>query len=515
MVEETAYEKLFRWTQQECRSFNKDFPEVNLLLKSAMKALRPRGVLYQSCIDELVQIRRQSLVRSFLEALTRGGPGGTPKPIELHAHDPLRYVGDMLAWLHQSAAGDRELFEVMFDVKRENVRLYTLSPLASDASESGNGEDMSDDEQLIVTILDNSIEGLCRPLKVRVEQVLVSQPDPSIAYKIGNLIQFYSGVIYKVLGRESQLAGVLRELRELSYRVFFDLLNSWGAKVLRDVDTPSMDLLPSPAVKETLNMMKVVLSTYDESLLTSNRSISSPKPIPSSGNDETTSSTNEIEAILKAILDPLIQMSIMGAAKLDARFMTTGMTSPNNVNDQLPSPMHDQIVASLEGAIYMVNCLHTIQMALSVYPFTSTRVEVIETQIEAYVDVLVREQYGFITEQSGLMMILEAMKMYQQGSANTDSPLSLVTGLDATSLKSALTQFDQFLITVTLDVSSTLARIMSSRVVHVVSQRGFKMFLEAYKKLYEAVMDPSNKYEFPSTLMTRTVEEVETLIGVE
>ena len=24
---------------------------------------------------------------------------GKPKPIELHAHDPIRYVGDMLAWV--------------------------------------------------------------------------------------------------------------------------------------------------------------------------------------------------------------------------------------------------------------------------------------------------------------------------------------------------------------------------------------------------------------------------------
>lgn len=36
------------------------------------------------------------------------GPGGTPRPIELHSHDPLRYVGDMLAWLHQAAATEKE-----------------------------------------------------------------------------------------------------------------------------------------------------------------------------------------------------------------------------------------------------------------------------------------------------------------------------------------------------------------------------------------------------------------------
>ena len=46
-------------------------------------------------------MRHNTLFRRFISALTRGGPGGLPRPIEVHAHDPLRYVGDMLGWLHQ------------------------------------------------------------------------------------------------------------------------------------------------------------------------------------------------------------------------------------------------------------------------------------------------------------------------------------------------------------------------------------------------------------------------------
>jgi hypothetical protein len=49
-------------------------------------------------VDEYCTARRSIVVRSFLDALTVGGPHGTPRPMELHAHDPPRYVGDMLAW---------------------------------------------------------------------------------------------------------------------------------------------------------------------------------------------------------------------------------------------------------------------------------------------------------------------------------------------------------------------------------------------------------------------------------
>ena len=41
------------------------------------------------------------------------GPNGTPRPIELHSHDPLRYVGDMLAWLHQAIASEREHIQAL------------------------------------------------------------------------------------------------------------------------------------------------------------------------------------------------------------------------------------------------------------------------------------------------------------------------------------------------------------------------------------------------------------------
>jgi conserved oligomeric Golgi complex subunit 6 len=44
-------------------------------------------------------------------------------PIELHAHDPLRYVGDMLAWVRQSIAAEREFLESLFGLKSDRRML--------------------------------------------------------------------------------------------------------------------------------------------------------------------------------------------------------------------------------------------------------------------------------------------------------------------------------------------------------------------------------------------------------
>lgn len=60
-------------------------------------------------LDEYCANRRTALVGSFIDALTLGEPiGGTPNPIEMHAHDHKRYVGDMLAWLHQAIPIEKE-----------------------------------------------------------------------------------------------------------------------------------------------------------------------------------------------------------------------------------------------------------------------------------------------------------------------------------------------------------------------------------------------------------------------
>ncbi|KAG6841102.1 hypothetical protein H0H93_004354 [Arthromyces matolae] len=87
---------------------------------------------------------------SFINALTRGGPSGLPRPIELHAHDPLRYIGDMLAWVHQAVAAERELLEALFAVK--NDKRMVGSVRVFDAN--------SEEEEWIKELMDLSVTKL-------------------------------------------------------------------------------------------------------------------------------------------------------------------------------------------------------------------------------------------------------------------------------------------------------------------------------------------------------------------
>ena len=122
-----AYERLYWWAQTTCRGLSHQSPDHPAMLSVAMRALKDRAVLFEFALTELGNARHSAVVRGFIDALTRGGPGGTPKPMELHAHDPIRYVSDMLAWVHQGAAWGCDL------VGKLNAELlpYRASPACS------------------------------------------------------------------------------------------------------------------------------------------------------------------------------------------------------------------------------------------------------------------------------------------------------------------------------------------------------------------------------------------------
>lgn len=104
----------------------------------------------------LSETRQATLLSSFITALTRGGPSGLPRPIELHAHDPMRYVGDMLAWVHQAIAAEREFLESLFGLKGDGRMVGSVR----------NFEGKGEEEEWIQELMDLAVGKLCVPLKV-------------------------------------------------------------------------------------------------------------------------------------------------------------------------------------------------------------------------------------------------------------------------------------------------------------------------------------------------------------
>jgi hypothetical protein len=101
-----------------------------------------------------------------------------PRPIEVHAPDPQRYVGDMLGWLHQAMAGEKELVGALLG--EPAVRALPAPPTSAaedgsvgegggdggEGAENGDGEEEEDELADPSQVLDRILDGVCRPFKV-------------------------------------------------------------------------------------------------------------------------------------------------------------------------------------------------------------------------------------------------------------------------------------------------------------------------------------------------------------
>uniref|UniRef100_A0A4X2LCK1 Conserved oligomeric Golgi complex subunit 6 n=1 Tax=Vombatus ursinus TaxID=29139 RepID=A0A4X2LCK1_VOMUR len=441
LLQETSYERLYRWAQSECRTLTQESCDIAPVLTQAMEALQDRPVLYKYTLDEFGTARRSTVVRGFIDALTRGGPAGTPRPIEMHSHDPLRYVGDMLAWLHQATASEKEHLETL-------LKMVTIQGV----------------EENIQEIVGHITEGVCRPLKVRIEQVIVAEPGAVLLYKISNLLKFYHHTISGIVGNSATtLLTTIEEMHLLSKKIFFNSLSLHASKLMDKVELPPPDLGPSSALSQTLALLREVLASHDSSVV----------PLDARQAD--------FVQVLSCVLDPLLQMCTVSASNLGTADMAT----------------------------FMVNSLYMMKTTLALFEFTDKRLEMLQFQIEAHLDTLINEQASYVLTRAGLSYIYNTVQQHklEQG------PLANLPSLDSVSLKAAMVQFDRYLSAPDNLLMPQLNFFLSATVKEQIIKQSTELVCRAYSELYTAVMNPANEYKDPETILHRSPQQVRTLLS--
>jgi len=195
--------------------------------------------------------------------------------------------------------------------------------------------------------------------KIRVEQVLVSQHD-TILYKISNLIKFYEYTIKSRINENSGLITTLDEMYTLSYKMFLNSLNIHATRLLEKVtkyyifselqilsntgilflktEPPGYDLMPSDDFRKTLELIKDIFDSYNNSVVTLD------------------SKKDDYTQILDCIIEPMIQMCSLSAINLPV----------------------------IDMAVYMINSIYTIYTMLSLYEYTDQKLEKLEAQVNIF-----------------------------------------------------------------------------------------------------------------------------------
>jgi len=433
LYQERALERLYRWTQVQCRN-SVDSSEGNVLLTQAITCLQDRPVLLKYVIDEYCTARKAVVVRSFLDALTVGGLHGTPRPMELHAHDPPRYVGDMLAWLHQMTPTEKESAHSLL-----------------------KGCDKSDVNELVKSALSNITEGLCRPLRLRLEQIISADIGPSVLHTLVGLIRFYLNTVEQVVG-DSPLVETLTEMYALYHHTFLSTLELHVCRLLEKTQPPNQDLSPSNGVNLLLNLLRDVLS----------------------GGHITDAQANDMTNVVNRVVDPLLQYIENAASRLPA----------------------------IDQSAYTLNCIYQIHSSLSLYEYVDIKLESLQSLMENQIAVLSTEQATSLIHSLGLGSVCSILQ-----NKASEEVMSNIPGMDPASLHSFLMKLDALLSSPEALQLPQWRLLISGTQRKTIQRKALDAVLSIYSQLYEAVHNPINCYENPSSLMPSSPDQVRALLA--
>ncbi|KAF8176766.1 oligomeric complex COG6-domain-containing protein [Pholiota molesta] len=446
---EDGYEKIVRYCSTEFRQIGRDSQlEVNSGMKQAVFRLRKRPELLTEALTSLSETRQATLLSSFIAALTRGGPSGYPRPIELHAHDPMRYVGDMLAWVHQAIAAEREFLESLFGLKSDGRMVGSVRNFTS----------KNEEEEWIHELMDLAVGKLCVPLKVRVQQTIRSQESSIVSYKIANLLQFYLMTMRRTIGEQALLSTTLKEITDVAYKVFYDSIETQSHALSRthfDLEDPS--LTPPHAILDHAQILREVMQVYQSSLL------------GTEDEDEINAGFNQV---LDIMIDPVVQMCITNSEeKMKAR------------------PRWD-------GQVFILNCLCYLQSVLSAFEFTTQKQTEIQKIINQKITLLTDEHSDNVLRDAGLWEVVETCK-----TRVTDEPLSRLPSTQPADLQRALQRFSVWLSGLDVVHSPRLSHLTVQKLHTQIHQGALVLLAKMYKVICEEVKKPANRYEAASTLL--------------
>jgi len=478
---EDAYEKLYRFVHAQCGPLdvdaNADNDEMSAhLLRESIRSLRARPVLLKYCADEVGAARRAVLVQRFVNALSKGGPGGVPKPIELHAHDVLRYTNDMLAWIHQALASEKELMYRLFgaDDEQDSKDFGKSSSLSSsqqpmdetvmashlgvgdgtdETAKSGSKEDSSaviaGQTGISNKVLNTIFDALCRPFRVRFEQALEPLPPVVTLYKLASLLEFYASTMRGLLGENSAFPDMLLECNTVAMYAFF---SSWKLKMDEFKSSGARvhdDLSPPLAVQQSMARLSEIMNTLDTSLA------------PAEARE------SQINAVVEVILLPLQKLCVAMASR------------------SLPA---------IDQSIFLCNCVDALRSPLASYAFAANRFQKLTQEADSYIESYTELAAMAVLRRCGLVDRLKRLEACAE-----DTPLSCIPGMDLESLSISMKNFYSMVFgsgAVSLDVLSPpkVNLIQNIRMRNRAKSVVADLVAQAHESLYHAILDPKNEY---------------------
>ena len=400
---ESGYERLYRYVRSQATQLTSLPTELNAPVISALALLRSMPVYYNECMTEVAQAHRLAVIQRFMAALSRGE--GRARPIDVHAHDAVRYVSELLKWVEGAVRSEKDFIEqLMALIDQQQATLTTATPAPTSASAATTPASSSSSTS---ALLSSIFEGLARLLRTRIEQALLTQPTPDTSFRLYTLLATASLPLFTLLPADTALLTTIRSLIDTARINFFDTVRKQSERLLHNRLVPPSDLSPPPVLVEALTQLNSILSAGSAS------SAAAASASAAAGG----AANVEMAPVLAALLDPILGALTQSAAQLPAD----------------------------EQAVYAINCLHAVLSVLRRYESARGRSEMSSLELDAEVEKLVGVQYDTVMDKCGMKTVIERIRTIKQQRSSTAAapfaPLSTVDGLGEAAVRQAVGGF--------------------------------------------------------------------------
>ncbi|KAL7570963.1 hypothetical protein ACA910_002590 [Epithemia clementina (nom. ined.)] len=582
--QEQAFERLYHWLQshlqlfaiqpvsasQQSQSFNTkrvafendptnedpdsmDQALQHPFIQAALYTLRHVPAFYRHMLELIASRRRQEETRIFLLALT-SGYNGMP-PLERLAHDPVAYVGDMLAFAFRSLSMEADVAMTIVHFAQQQQKHGEESDQKND---EGDGIADADEKQQEVNhaaadstfedytaekpltgaeILSTIMSGMARPLKSRIINVITTlasrggtdgdgaNADSDAESDDGMLDDYFEQKDASVRNKLTHLydiCGLLLFYISAMEKTVSKLEKADDRAGLRKPG-PSEDQ-SSPLSNKTNN--NALLVNLNSCLMESVKAFEATVRVYSATLGTLSSSSGESVANLaKALIVRIadVRQSSPGFAE--------DVTCPNREFESTLSPtwITKQVVEAALPFCSVLDDTVTLKSAIASVQGTASGMDVVaaerlEEQIDAtkelLVEKLIKEETTKVLQLCGLGRVISAWEHWKQssaaggGSVETEAELMMShPGLSADSLHIAMQDFDKSLYSTSILPSlETVVKDPTAR--KLVRTKIAERVCQTYEEMYEDIANSATGGYDDLTFLGHTPVQVRTLFSV-
>ena len=440
-----GFEKAGRWVDIQLKTLDFDNPQVGPLMRRALRFLAERPAKFQASLEKLATSRARVLSDAFTVAL-RGSLDGAEanfRPIEHSADDPLRYTGDIFAWVHSTAVSERETLEGLFMIQSESLekgyavedapwnQLQATHPERYDAYKELN--------ELVGRILGDVSERL----KARIKHVLSFADNPSTVYKLGNLIAFYRSTFANLLGSTGPIDHTLLKLDRLSGDTFTKMIRDRAREVKSEPVQVTADLAPPAFLEEALAELREIMNSYDNSIAPGSDAVSG------------------FDLILKDTLEPYL---------LFCEDMAKELKQPTS-------------------SIFRLNFFLATKKELELFDFTKDTAEDMGDIVQIEMKEVVGHLLKNFIRQSGIQDLLEGALTVPQDSREPWKAIRDLPAFQPRALAAASQVLDSFLPSAVIDASKSIGRLRDPNMVRAITETAASSFCKQFEFVERKILE--------------------------